>query len=318
MKPAPTPAPQTTIPPATAAPPAGIRRWFTVWWRAVRPFSFTASVTPVLVGSAVAYHDRLFDPMRFAVTLVAAVAIHAATNLVNDYYDHIRGVDTPESIGPSGVIQHGLLPARTVLRGGQALFAVGGLLGLWLAAVAGWPILLIGAASILAGYAYTGGPLPLGYLGLGDLTVFLFMGVVIVGGAYFVQAGTVTITALWASLPVAALVAGILVVNNLRDIDDDRRKAKRTLATVIGARATRWEYLSLLILTYASTAAAIALGRLPAYAVIVFLTVPRAVAVWRVVRASSDALVLTRDGVRATADLHQRVGLLLAVSFIFP
>jgi len=302
-----------------AAGPAPVpHRLLGVWWRAVRPFSFTASVTPVLVGSAVAYHDGLFDLVRFGVTLVASVAIHAATNLINDYYDHLRGVDTAESIGPSGVIQQGLLAPRAVLLGGLVLFALGGLLGLWLVAVVGWPILAIGAASVLAGYAYTGGPLPLGYIGLGDLTVFLFMGVVIVVGAYYVQAGTVSVAAVWASLPIAALVAAILVVNNLRDIEDDRAKGKRTLATFIGERATRLEVLFLLALAYLSVLAGVALRVLPPYTLIVFLTLRQAAAIWRVVRANSDALTLTRGGVRATARLHQQLGLLLAIAFLIP
>ncbi len=300
-----------------AAGPAPVpHRLLGVWWRAVRPFSFTASVTPVLVGSAVADHDGLFDLVRFGVTLVAAVAIHAATNLINDYYDHLRGVDTAESIGPSGVIQVGLLAPRAVLLGGLVLFALGGLLGLWLVAVVGWPILAIGAASVLAGYAYTGGPLPLGYVGLGDLTVFLFMGVVIVVGAYYVQAGTVSAAVAWASLPVAALVAAILAVNNLRDIEDDRAKGKRTLATFIGARATRLEVLFLLALAYLSVLAGVALRALPPYTLIVFFTLRQAAAIWRVVRADSDALTLTLGGVRDTARLHQRLGLLLALAFL--
>ncbi|KRT76078.1 MAG: 1,4-dihydroxy-2-naphthoateoctaprenyltransferase, 1,4-dihydroxy-2-naphthoate octaprenyltransferase [Armatimonadetes bacterium CSP1-3] len=302
-----------------AAGPAPVpHRLLGVWWRAVRPFSFTASVTPVLVGSAVAYHDGLFDLVRFGVTLVASVAIHAATNLINDYYDHLRGVDTAESIGPSGVIQQGLLAPRAVLLGGLTLFALGGLLGLWLVAVVGWPILAIGAASVLAGYAYTGGPLPLGYIGLGDLTVFLFMGVVIVVGAYYVQAGTVSAAAVWASLPIAALVAAILVVNNLRDIEDDRAKGKRTLATFIGRRGARLEYLLLLLLAYASVALGVALRVLPAPTLIVLLTLPRALANWRVIRESTDALTLTRGGVRETARLHQRLGVLLAIAFLIP
>src|SRR3989304_4404668 len=270
-----------------AGPAPGPQRLLGVWWRAVRPFSFTASVTPVLVGSAVAYHDSLFDLVRFGVTLVASVAIHAATNLINDYYDHLRGVDTAESIGPSGVIQQGLLAPRAVLLGGLTLFALGGLLGLWLVAVVGWPILAIGAASVLAGYAYTGGPLPLGYIGLGDLTVFLFLAVVTVLGAYYVQAGTGWAGAGCASLPVAALVAAILVVNNLRDIEDDRAKGKRTLATFIGERATRLEVLFLLALAYLSVLAGVALRVLPPYTLIVFLTLRQAAAIWGGVRPAS-------------------------------
>ncbi len=298
-------------------PPAPRPRAPAVWWRAVRPFSFTASVTPVFVGSAAAYHDGRFDPLRFLVTLVASVAIHAGTNLVNDYYDHVRGVDTAESIGPSGVIQQGLLAPRTVLTGGLALFALGGLLGLWLVAVVGWPILAIGAASVLAGYAYTGGPLPLGYVGLGDLTVFLFMGVAITAGAYYVQAGTVSPAAVWAALPIAALVTAILVVNNLRDIGEDRRKRKRTLATFIGPRGTRMEYALLIAFAYAAVMLGIGARALPFSTLIVLVTLPRAVATWRIVRGSSDPLLLTRGGVRGTANLHQRLGLLLAIAFLF-
>lgn len=283
----------------------------------MRPFSFTASVTPVLVGSAAALHDHRFHPALFLVTLVASVVIHAATNMVNDYYDHVRGVDDATSIGPSGVIQHGLLAPRAVLAGGMALFAIGSGLGLWLVSVAGWPILAVGMLSVLAGYAYTGGPLPLGYIGLGDFMVFVFMGPAIVLGAYYVQARGVGAGAVWASLPVAALVTAILVVNNLRDIDADRHKGKRTLATFMGQRGTRLEYAVLTALAYGSVAGGVVLRFLPPLALVVFLTVPQAIALWRRVRDDGDPRSLTQD-LRDTARLHQRVGLLLAASFLLP
>ncbi|MGH7752946.1 MAG: 1,4-dihydroxy-2-naphthoate octaprenyltransferase, partial [Gemmatimonadales bacterium] len=229
-----------------------------VWWRAVRPFSFTASFTPILVGSASALHQGApfpanlanFHPDRFLAALVGAVAIHAGTNLINDYYDHVRGVDTASSIGPSGVIQQGLLPAGSVLRGGLALFALGAGLGLWLVSVVGWPILALGLASVAAGYAYTGGPFPLGYIGLGDLVVFLFMGPVIVLGAHYVQSGMLSASAAWASLPIGGLVTAILVVNNLRDLQHDRARGKRTLATLLGTKGSRAEYAVLVTSAY--------------------------------------------------------------------
>ncbi|MBI2972435.1 MAG: 1,4-dihydroxy-2-naphthoate octaprenyltransferase [Armatimonadetes bacterium] len=189
-----------------------------MWWRAVRPASFTASATPVLVGAAAAGYGGTFSTTLFAVTLIASVAIHAGTNLANDYYDHVRGVDTPDSPGPSGVIQRGLLSPRSVLRAAFVLFGLGSLLGLWLVIVRGWPILVIGVLGVLAGYAYTGGPLPLGYVGLGDLVVFALMGMATVAGTYFVLTGSISPTAVWAALPVAALVTAILVANNLRDL----------------------------------------------------------------------------------------------------
>ena len=287
-----------------------------VWWRAVRPYAFTASVTPVLVGAAVAIEHGIFHPALFLATLVAAMAIHAATNLTNDYYDHVRGVDATQPIGPGGAIQQGLLSPRAVLSGALVLFALAGVLGFWLVAVRGWPILLIGALSVLAGYAYTGGPLPLGYIGLGDLTVFLFMGVVAVVGAYYVQTGSVSAAAVWASLPVAALVDGILVVNNLRDIDNDRAKGKRTFATLIGRGPTRTFFLMLLLFAYLSVGLAVVLEVLPPWALLVFLTLPSAAAVWKVVWSTNEALPLTLGGIRGTAQLHMRMGVLLSAGLL--
>ncbi len=287
-----------------------------VWWRAVRPFSFTASVTPVLVGSAAAYYDGVFRPLLFLITLAAAVSIHAATNLINDYYDHLRGVDADQPIGPSGVIQQGRLSPRAVRTGALSLFALSGVLGLWLIAFRGWPIVVIGALSIAAGYAYTGGPLPLGYLGLGDVVVFLFMGLLAVVGTYFVQTGAVSAAAVWAALPVAALVDAILVVNNLRDFDNDRAKGKRTLATFIGVGATRLHYAGMLLCSYAAVVAGILLGALPPAAAVVAVTLPLAARVWNVVRTESDPRLLTRAALRGTAGLHFATGTLLALAFV--
>lgn len=297
---------------------SGVRGRLGVWWRAVRPFSLTASATPVLVGTAVAHHNGHFQPGLFLVTFVASVAIQAATNLVNDYYDYARAVDTPESLGPSGVIRLGLLAPRAVLIGGMTLFALAGLLGLYLVAARGWPILAVGVLSVLAGYAYTAGPLPLGYIGLGDLTVFIFMGPVIVLGAYYVQAGMLSLTAAWASIPMAALVTAILVVNNLRDIEEDRQKGKSTLATILGPRGSRMEYFILLLAAYLSVAVGVVLRLLPPLGLIAFLTFPQAFFAWRVVRDETDPLRLTRGGLRATARIHQRFGLLLAIALLLP
>lgn len=297
---------------------SGVRGRLGVWWRAVRPFSLTASATPVLVGTAVAHHNGHFQPGLFLVTFVASVAIQAATNLVNDYYDYARAVDTPESLGPSGVIRLGLLAPRAVLIGGMTLFALAGLLGLYLVAARGWPILAVGVLSVLVGYAYTAGPLPLGYIGLGDLTVFIFMGPVIVLGADYVQAGMLSATAAWASVPIAALVTAILVVNNLRDIEEDRQKGKSTLATILGPRGSRMEYFILLLAAYLSVAVGVVLRLLPPLGLIAFLTFPQAFFAWRVVRDETDPLRLTRGGLRATARIHQRFGLLLAIALLLP
>jgi len=287
-----------------------------VWWRSLRPHSFTASVTPVFVGAAAAYHDGHLDAVPFLVALIAAVAIHAGTNLANDYYDHIRGVDTLESPGPSGVIQRGLLPARAVLSGALLAFAVGGVLGLYLVTIRGWTVLLLGVLGVLAGFAYTGGPLPLGYVGLGDLMVFAFMGMAIVLGTYFVMTGSLSMTAVWAALPVAALVTAILVVNNLRDIGEDRAAGKRTLATFLGEASTRIEFLLLLVTAYIVVVAGIFAGALPYQAGVVLVTLPRAARVWQAVRTETDRRQLTMRGLRGSAQLHFNFGLLLVAAFL--
>lgn len=292
-----------------------LRAYLTAWWQAARPFSLTASVTPVLVGSAAASRDAPFHPGLFLATLVASMAIQAATNMVNEYYDYIRDVDRPGSFGPSGVILRGVLSPPTVLAGGLTLFALAGLLGIALVIAAGWPILVVGALSVLAGYAYTGGPVPLGYIGLGDLTVFIFMGPVIVLGAYYVQVRAISPPAIWASIPVAALVTAILIVNNLRDIDDDRRAGKRTLATFLGSRFTRLEYVGLVLGAYLACAGGVVMRSLPPATALAFLTVPHALRLCRDVWTHTDAALLTGD-LRGTAGLHQRAGVLLAFGFL--
>jgi 1,4-dihydroxy-2-naphthoate polyprenyltransferase len=310
------PAAQAVRRPAEPRGPGAPRRnRAALWWRAARPYSLTASVTPVLAGTAAAAHDGQFRVLVFLATLAGAVAIQAATNMVNDYYDYVRGVDTGGSIGPGGLIQHGLLSPRAVLAGGLALFGTGSAVGLWLVTIAGWPLLVAGVLSVLAGYAYTGGPLPFGYIGLGDFVVFIFMGPVIVLGAYFVETRSLGPAAWWISVPVAALVTAILVVNNLRDLDSDRRAGKRTFATLIGERATRAEYAALLGLAYAGILAGVALRGLPVTALGAFLTVPAAGSLCRRMRCERDPMALTRT-LRDTARLHQQTGLLLALALL--
>src|SRR3989475_4683980 len=195
---------RSTDPTSRLPLPASRFRWLRVWWRAVRPFSFTASTTPVLVGSAVAFGETRFHPGLFAAAFIASVAIHAGANLVNDYYDHVRGVDTPESIGPGGMIQRGLLTPRTVLRGALGLVALSAIVGLILVASRGWPILVIGALSVAARYAGTGGPVPLGYVGLGDAVVFFFMGLVRSAWPPCLPAAALSLRPLWAALPLGS------------------------------------------------------------------------------------------------------------------
>ena len=208
-----------------------------IWVMAARLRTLPAAVAPVLVGTSLAGYEGVFHPLRFLAALVGAIFIQVGTNLSNDYSDARRGADAEDRLGPVRVTAGGLVPPSRVLIATYISFAVAVLAGVYLIVVAGWQLLLVGGASILAGVLYTGGPRPYGYEGLGEVFVFLFFGLVAVAGSYFVQTRHLEWEAFALAVPVGLIAAGILVVNNVRDIDSDRRARKRTLAVRAGPRA---------------------------------------------------------------------------------
>ena len=221
------------------------------WGLAARPRTLPASVAPVVVGVALALRAGAFDPLASLAALLAALLLQIASNFANDLGDFKRGTDTPERVGPLRVTTAGLISEDEIKRGLLLVLALAALCGLYLIAVGGWPILAIGLLSMLAAVAYTYGPLPFGYYGLGDVAVFIFFGLIAVVGTYYAQAHAAPALVWLAALPMGALVTAILVVNNVRDADTDRRAGKRTLAVVLGRSGARIEYLVLLILAYA-------------------------------------------------------------------
>lgn len=221
------------------------------WLLAARPATLPAAAVPVLVGAAAAVNEGArVRPLVFAATLVCALLIQAGTNFANDYSDFHRGADHAGRLGPVRVTQSGLISQAGVKRGIVVAFGLALLLGGALAWIGGWPILVIGVLSLLSGLAYTGGPFPFGYHGLGDLFVFAFFGPVAVSGTAYLQMGRWSGLALLLSVPVGLLVTNILVVNNLRDRPTDHAAGKRTLAVRIGDRATRRQYALLTVLAY--------------------------------------------------------------------
>ena len=282
-----------------------------LWFAASRPFSFTASIVPVVVGTLFAAQHE-FSWWKALLALVGAVAIHAGTNLVNDYYDHVKGADNAESLGPAGFIQRGVLQARHVLIAGILAFALGSALGLVLVATTSFELFWLGLASVIAGFLYTGAPAHLAYIALGEVTVFIFMGPIMVMGAYFVQTETWSSDAFVVSLPIAFLVTAILQANNLRDIDNDRAVGKRTLATLIGRNGGNWEMYLLLAGAYVSLVVGVAFGAIPWPAVIALATAPLAVPIVRVVSGGGSPRRLNMALFR-TAQLHMRFGAVMAV-----
>jgi 1,4-dihydroxy-2-naphthoate octaprenyltransferase len=220
------------------------------WWLAVRPATLTASAAPVFVGAGVAWSQGVFSLGPALAALLGASLLQVGANFANDVFDFERGADTVERLGPQRATQQGWITPEQMKRAMWLAFAAATLTGLYLTYVAGWPVLALGLLSIAAAYLYTGGPRPYGYLGLGDLAVFLFFGLGAVAGTYYVQALSVSRLALIASIPIGALATAILVVNNLRDIETDARAGKHTLAVRLGERATRAYYFALLLVAY--------------------------------------------------------------------
>jgi 1,4-dihydroxy-2-naphthoate octaprenyltransferase len=250
---------------------------------AARPRTLPAAIAPVIVGAAVATYDGKFQLGPALAALLGALLIQVGTNLANDVFDFLKGADTHERLGPMRVTQAGWLAPRQVFAGMAATFGLAVLVGVYLVSVGGWPIVVIGVLSILSGLAYTGGPFPLGYNGLGDLFVFIFFGLVAVCGTYYVQAGTVSALAWWAALPIGLLVTAIIVVNNLRDIDTDRAAGKRTLAVRFGAGGAKLEYLLLLIGAYAAPWPIWLTGAGPLWTLLTLLSLPFAIRLTRMV-----------------------------------
>jgi 1,4-dihydroxy-2-naphthoate octaprenyltransferase len=261
---------------------------FRIWFMAARPRTLPAAIAPVLVGTALAGFAHVFHPLRFLAALLGALFIQVGTNLSNDYSDARRGADAEDRLGPVRVTAGGLVPPKQVLIATYVSFGLAVLFGVYLVVVAGWQLLIVGAASILAGVAYTGGPRPYGYVGLGELFVFLFFGIVAVAGSFFVQVKHLHWEAFALAVPVGLLAAGILVVNNVRDIDSDRRAGKRTLAVKLGRERTRALFAAVIYLAYVLTPVTWAFGPTTAWVMLPWLTLPLAAGVVRVVRGRTD------------------------------
>jgi 1,4-dihydroxy-2-naphthoate octaprenyltransferase len=265
-----------------------------IWLMAARPRTLPAAVAPVLVGTALAATGDTFKPLTFLAALVGALFIQVGTNLSNDYSDARRGADTEDRLGPVRVTAGGLVPPRQVLIATYVAFGVAVLAGVYLIATAGWELLLVGAASILAGVLYTGGPRPYGYEGLGEVFVFLFFGVVAVAGSYFAQTEELDWEALVLAVPVGLLAAAILVVNNVRDLETDRRAGKRTLAVRLGRERARGLFAAMVAGAFLSAPLPWLLGSLSPWLLLSWIAAPLAVPLVRVVRTRTDGPSLNR------------------------
>lgn len=279
------------------------------WLLAIRPRTLPAAAAGVVMGGALAWRDGFFRLDAFLACLFAALLLQIGSNLANDVFDFERGTDTPERLGPTRVTQAGLLMPSQVKFGMAVVFGLAALLGLYLARLGGLPVIIIGIAAILSAVAYTGGPFPLGYYGLGDLFVFIFFGLASVAGTYYVQAGSVSTAAWWMTIPPGLIVTAILVVNNLRDLENDRKAGKHTVAVMLGERGTKIQYLLCMAIGYLILPLTVWMAVVPWVSMLAWLSLPIAYRAARV--------ILTQKGRPLNAALADTGQAALAFSLLF-
>ena len=285
------------------------------WLLATRPKTLPAAIAPVIVGTALAITDHTFQPLPALAALAVSLLLQIAVNLANDYFDHVKGIDTPERLGPLRVTHSGLIPPAHVKTAMALMFAAAAAIGIYLIAVGGLPVLIIGTACILSALAYSGGPYPLASHSLGDLFAFLFFGWVAVSGTYFVQARTLTPMVLLTASQVGFLITAILVINNLRDIETDKKCGKITLAVRLGGRGSKIEYGFLLIAAYIPLPLLIMSDRYSPWMLLPLLSLPPAFSLLNKVRISTGGSGLNQL-LAATARMALIFSCLLAIALV--
>ncbi|MFD2043714.1 1,4-dihydroxy-2-naphthoate polyprenyltransferase [Ornithinibacillus salinisoli] len=286
-----------------------------VWWRLLRPHTLTASFVPVFVGTMVAVNDESFNVWLFLAMLFASMLIQSATNMFNEYYDYVRGLDTEESVGIGGTIVRDGIKPKTVLHLALSFYFISFLLGLYICSESSWWIALIGLVCMALGYLYTGGPLPIAYTPLGELFAGFFMGTVIIGISYFIQTGTMTPEVFWISIPIAIFIGCIMLANNIRDLDGDKENGRKTIAILIG-RPNAIRFLALLFITAIGlTAYYIVLGILPFWSLITFIALPLVIKVIKNFWGKTQPLEMMPAMV-ATGKTNTIYGFLLGISLL--
>lgn len=303
----------TSLREVTATPQGPTSRW-QAWLMATRPATLTASTTPVLVGTAAAASKGSSRLDIMIAALLASLWIQIGTDLANDLFDGLRGADSPLRLGPTRVTQTGLLTPRQVATAAVLSFGLAFAIGLYLTAIGGWPIMVIGLAGITAGVLYTGGPWPLGYHGLGDLLVFFFFGVVAVVGTYYLHMGKVDGFSLLVSMPVGLTATAILAIDHLRDIEADLAVGKHTLAAQLGDRRARWYITTLLAMAYLLLGVSLAVGQAGTVGWLPLLSLPFATGIVRSVLGGTQGAALTIV-LQRMGRLHLLLGLLTCFSF---
>src|SRR5690625_4030942 len=289
---------------------------FQVWWRLLRPHTLTASFIPVFVGTMFAFIQyNTFHTGLFLAMLFASILIQAATNMFNEYYDYVRGLDTEKSVGIGGTIVRDGIAPKTVLHLAFIFFGIAILLGIYICIESSWWIAVIGAASMVIGYLYTGGPIPIAYTPFGELFAGLIMGTIIIAISYYIQTLHLSKELLLISIPIAIFIGAILLANNIRDLDGDKESGRKTIAILIGRKNAILFLASLFIIAYSFTAILIFNGVLPLWSIITFLSIKKAFEVIIGFRGKTKPLEMMPAMV-ATGKTNSLYGFLLGISLL--
>ncbi|OCA91474.1 1,4-dihydroxy-2-naphthoate octaprenyltransferase [Bacillus sp. FJAT-27225] len=287
-------------------------RGFRAWWQLTRPHTLTAAFVPVFLGTVLALEEGKIDGLLFGAMLLACLLIQAATNMFNEYYDYVRGLDTEESIGIGGAIVRDGIKPRTVMQLALTLYGISVLLGVYICMESSWWVAVIGSISMLFGYLYTGGPRPIAYTPFGELFAGFFMGCLIILLSFFIQTGYVNSTSILVSLPVSILVGAILLSNNIRDLDGDKEFGRRTLAILLGREKAIMFLAGMFAASYSIVAILIALGIASPWAAIVIVSLPKPIKAIKGFKAGKTPIEMM-PAMKATAQTNTIFGFLLAI-----
>lgn len=283
-----------------------------IWWKLTRPHTLTAAFVPVFLGTALAIEETTINIPLFLATLLACLLIQAATNMFNEYYDYIRGLDTEESVGIGGTIVRDGVKPKTIMSIAISFYTISVLLGIYICINSSWWLALIGSIGMLVGYLYTGGPLPIAYTPLGEIFSGFFMGMLIILISFFIQTGTVTAKSVIISVPIFLLVGAILLSNNIRDLDGDKEFGRKTLAILLGRKNAIILLASMLTVSYIWVFILIATGYASPWLAIVILSVPKA---YKAVKGfiGKTVPIQMMPAMKATAQTNTFFGFLMSI-----
>ncbi|GEN32400.1 1,4-dihydroxy-2-naphthoate octaprenyltransferase [Cerasibacillus quisquiliarum] len=288
---------------------------FHVWWRLLRPHTLTASFIPVFIGSMAALLEKPLHIGLFLAMLIASILIQSATNMFNEYYDYVRGLDHEGSVGIGGTIVRDGVAPKTILNLAFTFFGIAILLGIYISYASSWWVAVIGAVGMFIGYLYTGGPIPIAYTPFGELFSGVLMGTVIIGISYYIQTLTITIDIIYISIPVAIFIGAILMANNIRDLDNDKESGRNTLAIILGRKQAIQFLGFLFLIAYSLTAIFIINGVLPKWSVITFLSMFKAFDVIKKFQGKSEPIEMM-PAMIATSKTNTIYGFLLGLSLL--